>query len=140
METKIFLDENEMPKKWYNIQADLPTPVDPPLNPGTGEPIRPEDLSAIFPMELIKQEVSSDRGINIPEEVLDVYRLWRPSPLYRAHRLEKALKTPAKIYYKWEGVSPPGSHKPNTAVAQAYYNMKEGIERISTETGAGQWG
>ncbi|MCK4310613.1 MAG: TrpB-like pyridoxal phosphate-dependent enzyme, partial [Methanomicrobia archaeon] len=104
------------------------------------EPIRPEDLSAIFPMELIKQEVSSDRGINIPEEVLDVYRLWRPSPLYRAHRLEKALKTPAKIYYKWEGVSPPGSHKPNTAVAQAYYNMKEGIERISTETGAGQWG
>jgi tryptophan synthase beta chain len=140
METKIFLDENEMPEKWYNIQADLPTPVDPPLNPGTGEPIRPEDLSAIFPMELIKQEVSSDRGINIPEEVLDIYRLWRPSPLYRAHRLEKALKTPAKIYYKWEGVSPPGSHKPNTAVAQAYYNMKEGIERISTETGAGQWG
>ncbi|RLF93591.1 TrpB-like pyridoxal-phosphate dependent enzyme, partial [Thermococci archaeon] len=140
MQTKIFLDENEMPKKWYNIQADLPTPIDPPLNPGTGEPIRPEDLSAIFPMELIKQEVSSDREINIPEEVLDVYRLWRPSPLYRAHRLEKALKTPAKIYYKWEGVSPPGSHKPNTAVAQAYYNMKEGIERISTETGAGQWG
>ena len=140
MQTKIFLDENEMPKKWYNIQADLPTPIDPPLNLGTGEPIRPEDLSAIFPMELIKQEVSSDREINIPEEVLDVYRLWRPSPLYRAHRLEKALKTPAKIYYKWEGVSPPGSHKPNTAVAQAYYNMKEGIERISTETGAGQWG
>jgi len=140
MQTKIFLDENEMPKKWYNIQADLPTPIDPPLNPGTGEPIRPEDLSAIFPMELIKQEVSSDREINIPEEVLDVYRLWRPSPLYRAYRLEKALKTPARIYYKWEGVSPPGSHKPNTAVAQAYYNMKEGIERLSTETGAGQWG
>jgi len=140
METKILLDENEMPRKWYNILADLPTPIDPPLNPATGEPIKPEDLSAIFPMELIKQEVSDKREIPIPEEVLEIYRVWRPTPLYRAYRLEKALKTPARIYYKWEGVSPPGSHKPNTAVAQAYYNMKEGIERLSTETGAGQWG
>ncbi len=140
METKILLDENEMPRKWYNILADLPTPIDPPLNPATGEPIKPEDLSAIFPMELIKQEVSDKREIPIPEEVLEIYRIWRPTPLYRAYRLEKALKTPARIYYKWEGVSPPGSHKPNTAVAQAYYNMKEGIERLSTETGAGQWG
>jgi len=140
METKILLDENEMPRKWYNILADLPTPLDPPLNPATGEPIKPEDLSAIFPMELIKQEVSDKREIPIPEEILEIYRVWRPTPLYRAYRLEKALKTPARIYYKWEGVSPPGSHKPNTAVAQAYYNMKEGIERLSTETGAGQWG
>ncbi|MDD3421708.1 MAG: TrpB-like pyridoxal phosphate-dependent enzyme [Methanocellales archaeon] len=138
--TKILLDENEIPRKWYNIQADLPTPLDPVLNPGTGKPIGPEDLAPIFPMELIKQEVSTARWIPIPDEVRDIYRLWRPTPLYRALRLEKALKTPAKIYYKWEGVSPPGSHKPNTAVAQAYYNMKEGVERISTETGAGQWG
>ncbi len=138
--TKILLDENEIPKNWYNIQADLPTPLDPVLNPGTGEPIGPEDLAPLFPMELIKQEVSTKRWIPIPDEVRDIYRLWRPTPLYRALRLEKALKTPAKIYYKWEGVSPPGSHKPNTAVAQAYYNMKEGVERISTETGAGQWG
>ncbi len=136
---KFQLDENELPKKWYNIQADLPTPLDPPLKPN-GEPVGPEDLAPIFPMELIKQEVSTERWIPIPEEVLDVYRLWRPTPLYRARRLEKALKTPAKIYYKWEGVSPPGSHKPNTAVAQAYYNMKEGVERLTTETGAGQWG
>jgi len=139
-ETKVILDENDIPKKWYNIQADLKTPLDPPLNPKTKEPIGPKDLSVIFPMELIKQEVSQDRYINIPEEVRDIYRIWRPSPLYRARRLEKALKTPAKIYYKWEGVSPPGSHKPNSAVAQAYYNMKAGIERIATETGAGQWG
>lgn len=139
-ETKVILDENDMPKKWYNIQADLKTPLDPPLNPKTKKPIGPADLSAIFPMELIKQEVSQDRYINIPEEVRDIYRIWRPSPLYRARRLEKALKTPAKIYYKWEGVSPPGSHKPNSAVAQAYYNMKAGVERIATETGAGQWG
>ncbi len=138
--TKILLDENEIPRKWYNIQADLPTPLDPVLNPGTGEPIGPEDLAPIFPMELIKQEVSTARWIPIPDEVRDIYRLWRPTPLYRALRLEKALKTPAKIYYKWEGVSPPGSHKPNTAVAQAYYNMKESVERMSTETGAGQWG
>jgi tryptophan synthase beta chain len=139
-QTKILLDEDEIPKRWYNVQPDLPTPLPPPLNPGTGEPIGPQDLAPIFPMELIKQEVSQERWINIPEEVREVYTMWRPSPLYRAWRLEKALKTPAKIYYKWEGVSPPGSHKPNTAVAQAYYNMKEGVERLTTETGAGQWG
>jgi len=134
------LSEDEMPKKWYNIQADMKTPLDPPLHPGTMEPATPDFLKAIFPMELIMQEVSQEKHIKIPEEIRDIYRLWRPSPLYRAFKLEKALKTPAKIFYKWEGVSPPGSHKPNTAVAQAYYNMKEGIERISTETGAGQWG
>lgn len=139
-QTKFLLDEEEIPKAWYNIQADLPTPLDPPLNPATKEPIGPEALARIFPMELIKQEVSRERWIQIPEEVRDIYRIWRPTPLYRALRLEKALKTPARIYYKWEGVSPPGSHKPNTAVAQAYYNMKEGVQRISTETGAGQWG
>lgn len=138
--TKFMLDEEEIPKAWYNIQADLPTPLDPPLNPATGEPIGPEALAPIFPMELIKQEVSQERWIPIPKEVREIYRLWRPTPLYRAVRLEKALKTPAKIYYKWEGVSPPGSHKPNTAVAQAYYNMKEGVSRMATETGAGQWG
>ena len=137
---KILLDENDLPKKWYNIQADLKTPLDPPLNPKTKKPICPDDLKAIFPMELIKQEVSREKYIAIPNEVREIYRLWRPTPLYRALRLEKALKTPAQIYYKWEGVSPAGSHKPNTAVAQAYYNMKEGIERITTETGAGQWG
>jgi tryptophan synthase beta chain len=140
MQTKILLDEEQMPKKWYNIQSDLPSPLDPPLHPKTHKPIGPEDLSAIFPMELIRQEVTTDRHIDIPEEVREVLRLWRPSPLYRAHRLEKFLKTPAKIYYKWEGVSPPGSHKPNTAVPQAYFNMKAGVERIATETGAGQWG
>ncbi|MCK5260739.1 MAG: TrpB-like pyridoxal phosphate-dependent enzyme [Thermoplasmatales archaeon] len=138
--TKIMLDENDIPKKWYNIQADLKTPLDPPLNPKTKKPIGPDDLNAIFPMGLIKQEVSRERYIPIPEEVREIYRIWRPTPLYRARRLEKALKTPAKIYYKWEGVSPPGSHKPNSAVAQAYYNMKAGIERVVTETGAGQWG
>ena len=139
-ETKIMLDENDMPKKWYNIQADLKTPLDPPLNPKTKKPIGPKELNQIFPMELIKQEVSKERYIKIPKEVLEIYRLWRPSPLYRARRLEKFLKTPAKIYYKWEGVSPPGSHKPNTAIAQAYYNKKAGIKTIATETGAGQWG
>lgn len=138
--TKIQLDENDLPKKWYNIQADLKTPLDPPLNPKTKQPAGPDDLKAIFPMELIKQEVSQERYIPIPQPVRDIYRLWRPSPLYRAHRLEQSLKTPAQIYYKYEGVSPPGSHKPNTAVAQAYYNMKAGIERLATETGAGQWG
>ena len=138
--TKIFLDEDEIPKRWYNIQADLKTPLDPPLNPTTKEPIKPDDLKIIFPMELIKQEVSQEKYIRIPEEILDVYRIWRPTPLYRAVKLEKKLKTPAKIFYKWEGVSPPGSHKPNTAIAQAYYNMKEGVERLTTETGAGQWG
>jgi tryptophan synthase beta chain len=138
--TKIILDENDIPKKWYNIQADLKTPMDPPLHPQTRQPIGPDDLKAIFPMELIKQEVSRDRYISIPSEVREIYRIWRPSPLYRARRLEKALKTPAEIYYKWEGVSPAGSHKPNSAVAQAYYNKKAGIERLATETGAGQWG
>lgn len=138
--TKILLDENDLPKKWYNIQADLKTPLEPPLNPQTKQPIGPDDLKAIFPMGLIQQEVSQERYIPIPEEVREIYRLWRPTPLYRAIRLEKALKTPAKIYYKWEGVSPPGSHKPNSSVAQAYFNMKAGIDRIATETGAGQWG
>jgi tryptophan synthase beta chain len=138
--TKIILDENELPKQWYNILPDLPTPLEPPLNPATKEPIGPDDLLPIFPMSLIKQEMSQDRFIDIPEEVRDIYRLWRPSPIHRAHRLEAALKTPARIYYKNEGVSPPGSHKPNTAIAQAYFNMKEGVERLSTETGAGQWG
>jgi tryptophan synthase beta chain len=139
-ERKITLPLKDMPRQWYNIQADLPTPLDPPLHPGTKEPIGPDDLSAIFPMGLIMQEVSQERYIEIPEEVLEIYSLWRPSPLYRAYNLEKELGTPAKIYYKNEGVSPAGSHKPNTAVAQAYYNKKEGIKRLSTETGAGQWG
>jgi len=138
--TKILLDENEMPKKWYNIIADLPTPLAPVLNPATNEPISPDDLAPLFPQALIKQENSTQKYIDIPEDIKDIYRLWRPSPVYRAHRLEKALGTPAKIYYKYEGVSPAGSHKPNTSIAQAYYNMKEGVERITTETGAGQWG
>jgi len=138
--TKILLDENDIPRKWYNILPDIPTPLSPPLNPGTKEPISPKDLSPIFPMELIKQEVSQERFISIPEEVREIYKLWRPSPLYRAHHLEAALKTPAKIFYKYEGVSPAGSHKPNTAIPQAYYNMKEGMQRLATETGAGQWG
>ncbi|MEA2035847.1 MAG: TrpB-like pyridoxal phosphate-dependent enzyme [Euryarchaeota archaeon] len=140
MQTKILLEEDEMPKQWYNMQADLPTPLDPVYSARTGKPATPDDFSAIFPMELIKQEVSTKRYIDIPEEVADILRLWRPSPLFRAHRLEKHLKTPAKIYYKWEGVSAAGSHKPNTSIPQAYYNMKEGVERIATETGAGQWG
>ncbi len=137
---KIFLDEGELPRSWYNIQADLPRPLEPPLNPKTGKPIGPEDLAPIFPQELIRQEVSTERWIEIPETVSDVYRIWRPTPLHRARRLEKALGTPARIYYKNESVSPPGSHKPNTAVAQAYYNKKEGVKRLVTETGAGQWG
>jgi tryptophan synthase beta chain len=137
---KFLLEEEELPRAWYNIQADLPTPLDPPLNPATGKPVRPEELEPVFPKELIRQEVSRERWIPIPEEVREVYRLWRPTPLYRAVRLECLLKTPARIYYKWEGVSPPGSHKPNTSVAQAYYNLKEGVERLTTETGAGQWG
>jgi len=140
LQVKYLLNEAEMPTAWYNIQADLPEPVPPVLHPATGKPIGPDDLAPLFPMALIQQEVSQERHIEIPEEIQNVYRSWRPSPLYRARRLEKALDTPAKIYYKWEGVSPPGSHKPNTAVAQAYYNKKEGINRISTETGAGQWG
>ncbi|UCH34620.1 MAG: TrpB-like pyridoxal phosphate-dependent enzyme [Armatimonadota bacterium] len=139
-ETKILLPEKEIPRQWYNIAADLPKPLDPPLHPGTRQPIGPDDLAPIFPMGLIMQEVSADRWIDIPDEVADAYRLYRPTPLYRAQRLEKALDTPAKIYYKWEGVSPPGSHKPNTAIPQAYYNKQEGVKRIATETGAGQWG
>jgi len=138
--TKILLNEEDIPKKWYNIQADLPTPLDPPLNPATLNPLKADDLKTIFPMELIKQEMSTERWITIPDEVREIYRVWRPTPLYRARRLEEYLKTPAKIYYKWEGVSPPGSHKSNTSVPQAYYNLKEGIEMITTETGAGQWG
>ncbi|MCP3988889.1 MAG: TrpB-like pyridoxal phosphate-dependent enzyme [Actinomycetia bacterium] len=139
-QTKILLDESEMPTRWYNIIPDLPAPPAPPLNPGTKEPLGPDDLTPLFPMGLIMQEVSTDSYIDIPEEVLDVYRLWRPSPLYRAHRLEKVLGTPARIYYKYEGVSPAGSHKPNTAVPQVYYNAVEGVKKLTTETGAGQWG
>jgi len=138
--TKFTLDESRIPTQWYNIQADLPQPLPPVLHPGTGKPIGPQDLAPLFPMELIKQEVSTQRWIDIPDEVRDIYRLWRPTNLFRAYRLEKALDTPAKIFYKYEGTSPPGSHKPNTAVAQVYYNKKEGINRIATETGAGQWG
>src|SRR6266568_1045292 len=137
---KILLDEREMPKRWYNIQADLPFPGSPPLHPGTKQPIGPQDLAPLFPMELIKQEVSQERYIDIPSPVQDALRLWRPTPLMRASRLERELKTTAKIYYKYEGVSPAGSHKPNTAVAQAFYNKAEGTKRLSTETGAGQWG
>ena len=140
LQHKILLDESEMPTRWYNIIPDLPAPPPPPLHPGTKEPVGPEDLAPLFPMALILQEVSGDSYIDIPDEVQDVYRLWRPSPLFRAHRLEKALGTPAHIYYKYEGASPAGSHKPNTAVAQAYYNKQEGIRRLTTETGAGQWG
>ncbi len=138
--TKFILDEKDMPTQWYNIQADLPEPLPPVLHPGTGQPVGPADLVPLFPMELIMQEVSQERWIDIPEEVREIYKLWRPTTLYRARRLEKALDTPAKIFYKYEGISPAGSHKPNTAVAQAYYNYKEGIKRITTETGAGQWG
>jgi tryptophan synthase beta chain len=139
-QTKYLLDESRIPKRWYNIQADLPKPLAPVLHPGTLQPIGPDDLAPLFPMELILQEVSTEREIDIPEPVRDIYRLWRPSPLVRAHRLEKALGTPAKIFYKYEGVSPAGSHKPNTAVAQAFYNREAGIRRLTTETGAGQWG
>jgi len=139
-QTKYFLEEKRMPTHWYNVLPDLPEPLPPPLHPGTKQPLGPEDLAPLFPMELIKQEMSPERYIEIPEELQEIFRLWRPTVLYRAHRLEKALDTPAKIYYKYEGTSPPGSHKPNTAVAQAYYNKQEGIKRITTETGAGQWG
>jgi tryptophan synthase beta chain len=138
--TKIVLGDKDIPTKWYNIMADLKTPPAPVLHPGTGQPIGPADLAPLFPMDLIKQEVSQERWIEIPDEVRDVYKLWRPSPLLRARRLERALGTPARIYYKYEGVSPAGSHKPNTAIAQAYYNKKEKVARLSTETGAGQWG
>jgi tryptophan synthase beta chain len=137
---KYLLTEDEMPTTWYNLVPDLPEPPPPPLHPGTHEPIGPEALAPLFPMGLIEQEVSTERFIDIPGEVLDIYRLWRPTPLFRARRLEKALGTPARIYYKYEGVSPAGSHKPNTAVPQVYYNVQEGVRRITTETGAGQWG
>jgi tryptophan synthase beta chain len=138
--TKIVLGEDEIPTHWYNVVSDLPKPPAPVLHPGTGQPVGPADLAPLFPMALIGQEVSQERTIEIPDEVRDVYRLWRPTPLFRARRLERALQTPAHIYYKYEGVSPAGSHKPNTAVAQAYYNKAEGIRRLTTETGAGQWG
>ena len=137
---KILLDENELPTRWYNVLHDLPTPLPPVLHPGTGQPVGPDDLAPLFPMALIEQEVTSAQYVEIPGDVLDVYRLWRPSPLFRAHRLEAALGTPARIYYKYEGVSPAGSHKPNTSVPQAFYNAQAGIRRLTTETGAGQWG
>ncbi len=139
MDVKVFLSEKEIPRQWYNLAADLPTPMQPPLGPD-GKPIRPEMLAPVFPMNLIEQEVSRDRWINIPDEVLDILYRWRPTPLRRAKYLEKALGTPARIYYKDESVSPPGSHKPNTSVAQAWYNKQFGIKRMTTETGAGQWG
>lgn len=138
-QTKILLDESEIPTHWYNVVADMPNPPAPPLGPD-GKPIGPDALAAIFPMALIEQEVSAERWIPIPDEVRQFLTMWRPSPLFRAHRLEQMLGTPAKIFYKYEGVSPAGSHKPNTAVAQAYYNKQEGIKRLTTETGAGQWG
>ncbi|GAB4125925.1 MAG: TrpB-like pyridoxal phosphate-dependent enzyme [Roseiflexaceae bacterium] len=137
---KYVLSEDQMPKQWYNIASDLPKPPPPVLHPGTQQPIGPADLEPLFPMELILQEVSTERSIDIPTPVRDVYRQWRPTPLYRARRLEQALDTPAKIYYKYEGVSPSGSHKPNTAVAQAFYNKQAGVKKLTTETGAGQWG
>src|SRR5215471_7416487 len=138
--TKILLSEDQIPTHWYNVVTDLPTPPAPVLHPATGQPVGPADLAPLFPMALIAQEVSQERTVEIPDEVRDVYRLWRPTPLYRARRLEQALQTPAHIYSKYEGVSPAGSHKPNTAVAQAYYNKADGIRRLTTETGAGQWG
>ena len=139
-QVKYLLDESELPRQWYNVVPDLPSPPPPPLHPGTREPVGPDDLAPLFPAALIAQEVSPERFIDIPEPVLDVYRLWRPTPLFRARRLEADLGTPARIYYKYEGVSPAGSHKPNTAVPQAYYNAAEGVTKLTTETGAGQWG
>jgi tryptophan synthase beta chain len=138
--TKILLSEKEMPRQWYNVLPDLPAPLKPPVSPATGKPITPDELLQIFPGALLEQEMSNQSMIDIPEEVLDIYRLWRPSPLFRARRLEQVLKTPAKIYYKYEGVSPAGSHKANTSVPQAYYNKQAGIMKLATETGAGQWG
>jgi tryptophan synthase beta chain len=140
MLTKILLPESDLPTHWYNIVPDLPVSPPPVLHPGTHQPVGPDDLAPLFPMDLILQEVSTERFIEIPEEVREVYRMWRPSPLYRAHNLEKLIGGPARIYYKYEGVSPAGSHKPNTAVAQAFYNAKAGVKKLSTETGAGQWG
>ena len=143
-QVKYLLEESEMPTAWYNVQADFATPLPPVINPGTGQPIGPQDMAPLFPMDIIMQEASvgpyAARFIDIPEEVFEIYRLWRPTPLMRARRLEKALDTPAHIYYKYEGVSPVGSHKPNTAVPQAYYNKLAGTKRLATETGAGQWG
>jgi tryptophan synthase beta chain len=139
-QVKYVLQESELPQQWYNVIPDLPSPPPPPLHPGTREPVGPEDLAPLFPMALIAQEVSPERFIDIPEPVRDVYRLWRPTPLFRARRLEKALGTPARIYYKYEGGSPAGSHKPNTAVPQAFYNAEDGVTKLTTETGAGQWG
>ena len=140
MDTKIVLNETQIPKQWYNIIPDMPGPLHPVINPRTMQPVTPDDLLAIFPMSLIEQEMSPQRWIDIPDAVRDIYRLWRPSPLFRARRLEQVLGTPAKIYYKYEGVSPAGSHKPNSAIPQAYYNKQAGIRRLATETGAGQWG
>src|SRR5512143_2039017 len=140
MQTKFLLGENQIPTHWYNVIADLPAPPAPVLHPATLQPVTPADMLPLFPPGLLEQEMSAERWIKIPGAVLDVYRLWRPSPLIRAHRLEKALGTPARIYYKYEGVSPAGSHKPNTAVPQAWYNAQAGIKKIATETGAGQWG
>jgi len=139
-QTKVVLADHEIPTQWYNIQADLPKPMSPPLHPGTGKPVGPDDLAPIFPMNLIEQEVSQERWIDIPDEVLGKYLIWRPSPLCRARNFEKILDAPVKIYYKYEGSSPAGSHKPNTAIPQAYYNKVFGVKRLSTETGAGQWG
>src|SRR5437879_2334635 len=140
LHTKYLLSEDEMPRAWYNIAPDLPRPPEPVLHPGTKQPVTPDDLAPLFPMALIMQEVSAEPYIEIPEPIRQIYTLWRPSPLYRARRLEKALDTPTRIYYKYEGVSPVGSHKLNTAVAQVYYNQQAGVKKISTETGAGQWG
>jgi tryptophan synthase beta chain len=137
---KVLLDDFEMPTRWYNVVPDLPSPPPPPLHPGTLQPVGPDDLAPLFPPDIIGQEVTTERYVDIPGEVLDVYRLWRPSPLYRAYRLERALGTPARIYYKYEGVSPAGSHKPNTAVPQAFYSARAGARKLTTETGAGQWG
>src|SRR5438093_10161676 len=139
-QVKFVLDESHLPEAWYNLVSDLPEQPPPVLHPGTGEPVGPDDLAPLFPMQIILQEVATDRHVAIPEEVRSVYRQWRPTPLFRARRLEQALETPARIYYKYEGVSPAGSHKPNTAVAQAFYNKQAGTRRIATETGAGQWG
>lgn len=140
MKRKFLLEEKDIPENWYNIIADMPNKPLPPLHPATKEPIGPDALAPLFPMELIKQEVTTDKYVPIPDEVRNIYSIWRPTPLYRAHNLEKVLDTPAKIYYKYEGTSPTGSHKPNTAVPQAYYNKMEGVKKITTETGAGQWG
>src|SRR3954447_9084803 len=139
-QTKFVLDESQLPRRWYNIRADMPSPPQPVLHPGTGQPVGPDDLAPLFPMELILQEVSEEPEVAIPDEILDIYSLWRPTPLYRARRLEQAIATRSRIFYKYEGVSPAGSHKPNTAVAQAFYNKRAGRKRLSTETGAGQWG